>query len=108
IRLLMPPRTFASSMSTSAQSSFEDNERSIASTCPRIRLIRATNFCFSFSICDIFPCLYHRGVCYKTFGDTSSISEVSEGPMNIDPAPEPPRSGGVLLRREDRSGDQIG
>src|ERR1039458_9816057 len=55
IRLFTPPRTLASSISTSAQSSPEVSDRSMESTCPRMRLMRATSFCFSFPRWAIFP-----------------------------------------------------
>jgi hypothetical protein len=47
-----PSRTFASSIRMSAQSSPPVSDRSMQSTCPRIRLMRATSFCFSLSMCD--------------------------------------------------------
>src|SRR5580698_8723148 len=58
IRLLIPPRTFAKSISTSAQSSPVVRERSMESTCPRIRLMRETSFCFSLSISAMFFLAY--------------------------------------------------
>src|ERR1700722_6012575 len=66
MRLLTPPRMLARSISTSAQSSPEERDLSMESTCPRMRRMRATSFCFSFSRCDIFSfLLYPRGIWYE-------------------------------------------
>lgn len=56
MRLLIPPRTLAKSIKTSAQSSSAVNERSMESTCPRMRLMRA----MVSSLFEIHPCGQHQ------------------------------------------------